>query len=102
MNHTPGPWAKHTPSSPTQTAVIARELPDHQRTVVAVIPDHREFGVASVADFYEAEANARLIAAAPDLLFHLQRLVRAIDRAPANFADGLADEARAAIAKATV
>lgn len=48
----------------------------------------------------QAAANAALIAAAPELLRHLRRLVAAIDRAPANFADGLADEARAAIAKA--
>lgn len=50
----------------------------------------------------EAEANARLIAAAPDLLDALQKLVRAIDRLPGNNPlDGLADEARDAINKAT-
>lgn len=35
-----------------------------------------------------------------DLLAMLEKLVRAIDRAPANFADGLADEARELIKRA--
>lgn len=49
-----------------------------------------------------AQANARLIASAPQLLTTLQRLLGAIDRLPGNNPlDGLADEARAAIAKAT-
>ena len=47
-----------------------------------------------------SENNTRPIAAAPDLLLHLKRLVAAIDRMPANAVDGLADEVRAAIAKA--
>ena len=51
----------------------------------------------------EAEYNAQdayLIAEAPELLTQLKRLVRAIDRMDASPVDGLADEARAAIAKA--
>lgn len=50
----------------------------------------------------EIAANVRLIAASPDLLAALRKLVRAIDRLPGNNPlDGLADEARAAIFKAT-
>lgn len=45
-------------------------------------------------------ADAKLMAAAPDLLRELKRLVAAVDRLPSNPLDGLADEARAAIAKA--
>ncbi|HXJ14353.1 MAG TPA: hypothetical protein VNH19_18915 [Candidatus Limnocylindrales bacterium] len=44
----------------------------------------------------EARANARLIAAAPDLLAALQAVVRVADRKTDEF-----DAARAAIAKAT-
>ena len=47
-------------------------------------------------------ADARLIAAAPDLLATLRKLIGAIDRLPGNNPlDGLADEARDAIARAT-
>jgi hypothetical protein len=72
--HTPGPWAKHNPSNPTQTALIVRELPNHKRTVVAVIPDHLQFGNASVTDWLEMESNARLVAAAPEMLVALQAI----------------------------
>lgn len=72
--HTPGPWAKHNPSNPTQTALIVRELPNHKRTVVAVIPDHLQFGNASVTDWLEMESNARLVAAAPEMLVALQTI----------------------------
>lgn len=100
QQNTPGPWVQH-PGAPKNAAVIARELPNHRRTVVAVIPSHLEFGNAAVTDWAEQEANARLIAAAPDLLGHLARLLSAIDRLPGNNSlDGLADEARAVIAKA--
>jgi hypothetical protein len=73
--HTPGPWAKHNPSNPTQTALIVRELPNHKRTVVAVIPDHLQFGNASVTDWLEMESNARLVAAAPELLDALRAML---------------------------
>jgi hypothetical protein len=50
----------------------------------------------------EKDAALRLMAAAPDLLAALQKLIGAIDRLPGNNPlDGLADEARAAIARAT-
>jgi hypothetical protein len=68
MKTTPGPWAKHTPNSPETVALIVRELPNHRRTVIAVIPNHLQHGNASVTDWEEAEGNARLVAAAPELL----------------------------------
>jgi hypothetical protein len=82
--HTPGPWAVHTPKSPKQAAVIARELSDGRRTVVAVIPDHLEFGNASVTDWNEQEANARLAAAAPELLAALRAIVE-VDHPDADY-----------------
>lgn len=79
MKHTPGPWAQHTPSGPADTAVIVRELPDHRRTVVAVIPGHYSHGKASVTDWDEAHANARLVAAAPEMLIALECALRAME-----------------------
>jgi hypothetical protein len=53
-------------------------------------------------DRKQATAQPVLAAPAPVLLNALQKLVRAIDRLPGNNPlDGLADEARAAIAQAT-
>lgn len=101
--HTPGPWVKHTPSNATQTALIARELPNHRRSIVAVIPDHLQHGNAAVTDWFEMEANARLVAAAPELLEALRNLL-----AEGEFADypntrqwHAVQAARAAITKAT-
>lgn len=51
-----------------------------------------------VARVNESE-DAKLIAAAPELLAMLRKLVGAIDRMPSNPADGLADAARELIAK---
>ena len=100
--HTPGPWAKHNPSNPTQTALIVRELPNHKRTVVAVIPDHLQFGNAAVTDWLEMESNARLVAAAPELLDALRNLEWAasgVEYMETEYAEQLA-QARAAIIKA--
>lgn len=83
MQHTPGPW-HFVPSSDAR-------IPDRITNAA---------GSTIVSGSISFDPDARLIAAAPALLMHLQRLVAAIDRAPPNFADGLADEARAAIAAA--
>lgn len=83
-NHTPGPWA----ANPDGLIHAGKN-----RLHIAQ--------AATIGMGHAAAANARLMAAAPDLLAALQKLVRAIDRAPANFADGLADQAREVIAKAT-
>lgn len=80
--HTPGPWIV----SPTK----------HRTLIVS------ELGFHVAATEEVSDPDARLIAAAPAMLAALQTLVRAIDRLPGNNPlDGLADEARAAIARAT-
>lgn len=86
--HTPGPWTR---SAGAQTDILAGD-----DTLIAIARS----GLNGLPR-EQAVANARLIAAAPSLLAALQSLVRAIDRAPSNPFDGLADNARAAIAQAT-
>jgi hypothetical protein len=84
--HTPGPWR----------TVGGTEV----RAGVAVICDTAEHCVLRGAP--RAAADARLIAAAPCLLAALQRIARAADRLPIDSPlDGIIDEARAAIARAT-
>lgn len=80
VKHTPAPWKIHkTPNDPDFT--------------------HEIFGVCSVYVGENSEANARLIAAAPELLEALQNIV--IDYTPKDGSDKRALEAaKSAIAKA--
>jgi len=80
--HTPGPWCI-SDISPT-SVICERDQPG-----IAVMPFKREES--------ERKANARLIAAAPDLLDALERLAEN----PQSFADIMDCYGRAAIAKAT-
>ncbi|HEY4136462.1 MAG TPA: hypothetical protein VGO34_14755 [Alphaproteobacteria bacterium] len=83
--HTPGPWAiEH--KNPFETFVRGAPNEEGSRYVVAIVhPGHDN----------ATEANARLIAAAPDLLDALKAVVAVADRKTDVF-----DQARAAIAKA--
>ena len=90
---TPGPWALHQ---------VAKDVilgPDNRPVAYAAAShmDQRD------ADDYsgEASANARLIAAAPDLLAALEELLRAADRYGNGFPEMMAAQrkARTAISK---
>jgi hypothetical protein len=112
--HTPGPWERgyhdtvlvNFDAGGSHFTLLAegRDCP------VALIPDTENGGWGPPTD--EHEANARLIAAAPDLLEALKGLLPTnIDLGNPNIADGLVlpcdvtvgelRKARAAIAKAT-
>jgi hypothetical protein len=102
MNHTPGPWhiatgADHTPLVMAGGVGVAHVY-------------MQRFAVGRGAKQEETDANARLIAAAPDLLFQLEGAARQLERdASALMADkktarrimSQVDGIRAAIAKAT-
>lgn len=86
MSHTPGPW--HAPG--------LGEIHDEQHRVIADC-------WAEEFSSKEPEANARLIAAAPDLLAALEMFVGKYGRVSPNGSGGMYDlvlQARAAIAKA--
>jgi len=68
--HTPGPWTISTRSTFEIIAESRNPLP-----VVA-----QACGIAGDGGFYEAKANARLIAAAPDLLEALRPFAEAPSR----------------------
>ena len=87
--HTPGPWLFDF-----ETDRISSRNPP---TLICEVFYSSE---DSIDGDPESHANARLIAAAPELLAMLKRLVKAIDRMPANPLDGLAEDASALIAKA--
>jgi hypothetical protein len=94
VTHTPGPW---TLEAPEDKAGWTIQGPDEKVAHLYL------YGPTTGGPRTRGEpsANARLIAAAPELLEALQKLVAAIDRMPANPADGLADDAREVIERAT-
>ncbi len=82
--HTPGPWMAPDPSEDSQGCIFT------EATLLTI---------ATVATYRpEWKANARLIAAAPELLSALKRYVE--NDTGATDIDGLNKDARAAIAKA--
>ena len=89
MSHTPGPWERHETG-----AIVGPKLDDKPVWLRPVIARF-ETGVK--------EADARLIAAAPELLEALEELYHLIDDAHDGdrvFTFELAQKAKAAIAKA--
>jgi hypothetical protein len=101
--HTPGPWeiVQDAPLNPKARFNIGSRIPSGFATYVCTVKTEKHL----IRDGKE-EANARLIAAAPELLSALQSLLEkavALDQSPTheglNNCDALA-KARAAIAKA--
>ena len=97
--HTPGPWAAESEGS----IVAVESGRDAGRVIVELArADGRSVGGTKAMDA-AMEANARLIAAAPELLEALQALEWAVDGVAyiqEEYAEQVA-KARAAIAKAT-
>ena len=89
--HTPGPW--ETPGEDGGERVICYQDSTGKRRTLAHVYDGEEFG--------SMEANARLIAAAPELLAALQRSLNWLSSYSGDGALGAYEQARAAIAKAS-
>jgi hypothetical protein len=66
--HTPGPWHAGSTTNPTAIGPIT----DNMGTGTALLP------VCHIADRTEKHANARLIAAAPDLLEALKSVLESV------------------------
>lgn len=91
QQHTPGPWKrrKNVVSGPFGVTVV--QCMDNGTW--------GEKGCHSITKI-EAEANARLIATAPELLEALESIIASADAGNAAILNRLLDQARAAIAKA--
>ena len=87
--HTPGPWAVER--FPFSIGVYT-EMPENQ--CLAILQNEERLVTP------ELEANARLIAAAPDLLEACKSAIRMWDEDPRMPNGGIADSLRAAITKA--
>jgi hypothetical protein len=88
--HTPGPWLVEAKNCHTGDIATVHNTDDEWVTIYA--PRWMETGL----DKHEQSANARLIAAAPDLLAALKTLVKAGGIGP----ESMFEDARDAIAKA--
>lgn len=97
--HTPGPWEYDTElaDAGNKSTPIYTEAPGADADLfeaVCIIP-HDDI---TAAGYTQIKANARLIAAAPDLLDALKEI---LDNAIVPYRGPMFDKARAAIAKAT-
>lgn len=95
--HTPGPWKAIPPKLGTAW-VIDSGNPD---APIAMLYGANTPIQMKRARSGEAEANARLIAAAPELLAALQHVQRRLEARGGDFLEGTQEVVRAAIAKAT-
>jgi hypothetical protein len=104
--HTPGPWGTaylYSTRCPENACVDVLAAPKSEKHSGLKIAEASFSCIESdyhVTNRGEAEANARLIAAAPELLFALQNLL-AVQAGEGGTAYHSGDIARAAIAKAT-
>lgn len=123
--HTPGPWGVtkekdggHEVRSNTTSRLLqewSKENPEksgfskYATGICAVRPSYngsgKEFGPHKLIGDDELEANAQLIAAAPDLLKSCERMISAFDKGGYSFGDnerqyGAIGQMRNAIAKA--
>lgn len=101
--HTPGPWAVVTRQilgcSDCRPVIVHKDPhPDFDDLAEVVVPDSQRDGGR---DIVTAMANARLIAAAPELLKALRFLYREANASGLLDVEPSMQEARAAIAKAT-
>lgn len=105
--HTKGPWeVEFDDNDPSDGHIIrmgsAIESPGFHKTHHRIEYEHMLY--PGDKGFKEAQANARLIAAAPDLLAELQNIANANPRDwddPGDFQGWAQSRARAMIAKAT-
>jgi hypothetical protein len=91
LKHTPGPW--HAVKYATRTEILARRKAQRAHTSVALV-----YGTDD-DDSEQADANANIIAAGPDMLDALQSFPGFTDNATVG--DAWIEKMRAAIAKAT-
>lgn len=98
-NYTRGPWAYRKAKLPTDGKYDFGISADFSGKPFCIA---EAFGRVGREIFPDAEANARLITAAPDMLAALQRVDRLIDKHLEKWAYGETHQIiRAAIAKAT-
>lgn len=99
MSHTLGPWINEGGNSKGQRCIYSLRGDDVVFIAGVEIPIHDTDNLTK----HEAEANAKLIASAPDLLKALTRMLNMFDRLLPEKSIGaeVCNEAKEAISKAT-
>jgi hypothetical protein len=97
--HTPGPWEAHGQAIYAGDTYVAQCWDETSRELHAYKDAVGNIPVPS--NGAEAQANARLMASAPELLSALQRFASAMEQRSYPELQGIACDAFAAIAKAT-
>lgn len=105
IGHTPGPWEVAPCSDSDEVVSIVKDYKDlgggkSQARWIAECSAWIDFGDDAEAILSENDANARLIAAAPELLAALKSLIDGIDEYWMTENPGAVDAAQAAIDKA--
>ncbi len=96
--HTPGPWIAAPFSSVVGCPILAQ--PDRSKDTFLVAGTRSAMATDHAGFRAEVEANASLIAAAPELLEFVCEVLESMERAHWSD-DPVAEKARALIAKAT-
>jgi hypothetical protein len=100
QQHTPGPWTIETPMGEETPWIVEAGKQSYEWHCIAIVPIEPED--EDDLPIPQARANARLIAAAPELLGALTDLLASWSTESGWMNNDLvADRARAAIAKAT-
>jgi hypothetical protein len=97
-SHTPGPWESHSASLSDNSLVVTAQRQDKQGYERICLVRHGSIRDYSDTD-YRAQADAMLIAAAPELLAALKGLLDAVNVRIDDPRIALFDAARAAVAK---
>ncbi len=110
--HTPGPWNIHASSIESQPFIVTPDdgqapwvafqqwVASGNKIVCTTSMQTGKGGWPNVESVEEAKANARLMAAAPELLQALKEIVKNCDDGFAVILGSLVEQGRAAIAKA--
>jgi len=102
MTHTPGPWAidHQRIGPPGEPVALLCDVNDSMSGTVIDWPRGNDSGTAMSIDDAENEANARLIAASPDLLEALKEWTSMAVNSGLEGCDEILEQAEEAIAKA--
>jgi len=101
MSHTPGPWnVEPFPNGSNMWSALIGSHARNQIAAVVMLPCKEPSDYSAECAVIEESANARLIAAAPELLAALKEIAELTSKRQLPLTVQINDAARAAIAKA--
>jgi hypothetical protein len=100
MKHTKGPWILNYPHPSSSDFIIGNDIFEDfvMNPIAEILPPVCE---SEAQQLDEQEANAKLIAAAPELLESLMRFIKFVDDQKLEYESAMIRQAKEAIKKAT-